>query len=119
MEHLKLTKNSQVKKFEALQMNLDKIFYMQRELSIFLKMTNKNYTNGLQFLDLLKEIDGNAGIEQIQKDLRYDEDDEQLEDAYEEKNKALKDEKVDLTLKDIRDILLNVNTRILNKSMNK
>ena len=119
MEHLKITKSSQVKKYEALQMNLDKIFYMQRELSIFLKMTNKNYTNGLQFLDLLKEIDGNAGIEQIQKDLRYDEDEDAMDDVYEEKNKHLKDEKVDLTLKDIRDILLNVNTRILNKNMNK
>jgi hypothetical protein len=117
MESLKITKSSQVKKYEALQMNLEKIFYMQRELSIFLKMTNKNYTNGLQFLDLLKEIDGNAGIEQIQKDLRYD-DEDQMEEAYQEKEE-LKDEKVDLTLQDIRDILLNVNTRILNKNLNK
>jgi hypothetical protein len=51
--------------------------------------------------------------------LRYDEDEDAMDDVYEEKNKHLKDEKVDLTLKDIRDILLNVNTRILNKNMNK
>lgn len=119
MDHLKVSKSSEVKKYEALQMNLDKIYYMQRELSIFLKMTSKNYTNGLQFLDILKEIDGNTGIDQIQKELRGDYDDENLDDVYEEKNETLKDEKVDLTLKDIRDILLNVNTRILKKSSKK
>lgn len=120
MEHLEVTKNSQVKKFEALQMNLDKIFYMQKELSIFLKMTKKNYTNGLQFLDLLKDIDGNSGKDLLKHDLGgEDDDDDHMEDVFEEKDPALKDERVDLTLKDIRDILLNVNTRILNKSMNK
>jgi Transcription initiation factor TFIID subunit A len=63
MEHLKVTKNNQLKKYEALQINLEKIFNMQKELSIFLKMTNKNYKNGLEFLDLLKDVDGNAGID--------------------------------------------------------
>lgn len=119
MEHLKVTKNNQLKKYEALQINLEKIFNMQKELSIFLKMTNKNYKNGLEFLDLLKDVDGNAGIDQIQKDLRYEEEDDNLEDVYEEQSKTVKEEKVDLSLKDIRDILLNVNTRILNKNLAK
>jgi hypothetical protein len=93
---------------------------MQKELSIFLKMTKKNYTNGLQFLDLLKDIDGNSGKDLLKHDLGgEDDDDDHMEDVFEEKDPALKDERVDLTLKDIRDILLNVNTRILNKSMNK
>ena len=63
MEHLQLTKSNQLKKHEALQMSKDRIYQMQKELSIFLKMSHKNYSNGLQFLDLLKEIDGNTGIE--------------------------------------------------------
>ena len=61
IRHLQTEKDNQKKKLEALKLNLEKIYHMHKELSIFLKLTKANYTNGLQFLDVLKEIDGQGG----------------------------------------------------------
>ena len=67
MNHLKNEKDNQIKKRQALKLNLEKIYNMQKELSIFLKLTKAKYTNGLQFLDVLKDIDGKSGKEKKSK----------------------------------------------------
>lgn len=123
MKHLQNEKENQMKKHEALKINLDKIYTMQKELSIFLKLTKANYSNGLQFLDVLKDIDGQSGMKDIGKQLigKFEEEEEVEEegDDFDVRNEKQKEEKVELTLKDIRDILFRVNNRILNKNMKK
>lgn len=121
MKHLETEKENQVKKHEALKINLEKIYHMQKELSIFLKLTKANYNNGLQFLDVLKDIDGQSGIKDIQRQLigKIDGEDDDEQDDFDVKDDKERDQKVELTLKDIRDILYRVNNRILNKNLKK
>ena len=54
-----------------------------------------------------------------QYDSKEDGDEENMDDVFEEKSRAVQEERVELTLKDIRDILYRVNTRILSKNMKK
>ena len=118
MEHLEQKKRQEEKKLSILENSLHKNKNMQRELAVLLKLTNQNLNNGVEFINFLKEMEVDhtmndlmeqLGIYPPEEDIVRDKKVNETEDK--EANKQTNEEKSEVTLREIRDILLNINKR--------
>jgi len=103
---------------------------MQKELAVFLKLSGSKYSNGLDFIQSLKKTNSEKGKEVLEKllygeikksknpnlDHHFDEEIEEEENIKNPTALKKKTNESELTLKDIRDILINVNKRMLSNT---
>lgn len=114
MKALKNEKEKKIKTRDLLKDSLDKIYQMQKELSVFLKMTNSKVSSGMKFLEEVKDLDEEVTYKELKigAAMDYDPDDFDLMMGEEDEKKESKEV---LSLKTVREILSKVNNKIVRK----
>ena len=117
MKKLDDKKTHKQKEKETLKENLDKILQMQKELSIFLKVTNNKQKTGVEFLEEVKDIDEDEVFNNLKEKVMRDFENEDFNFNFnkEEKNESNNQQNETLSLKAIRDILFKVNKKVIKK----